>query len=154
MREVVEKMGSDLRTEMREMGSDLRKDLGSVQSSLGSLYEGQNRAVIAQMFGGKYSQQLTALSLQDFVLMLPDSAVVSPESATDFKQSLEAALKMTSRLADEHIPVRLLHSIHDRVQVGKLASEVQVSVFQLFPRIGAPDAHLPPPTSVCCCAAR
>ena len=40
-----------------------------------------------QLFSERYSRQLTALSL---LATLPDSAVLSPEIATDFRQSLES----------------------------------------------------------------
>ncbi len=60
-------------------------------------------------------------SLRDFVLVLPDSAVLSPESATDFRQSLGTAQTLTTRLADERIPAWLLKSIHGGLKVGKVA---------------------------------
>ncbi len=86
---------------MRSSSRKIQKVLGSVQAGLGNLYEAQKRSVIAQLFGEKYSRQLTAVSVQDFVLLLPDSAVLSIESATDFRQLLGTARNMTTRLADE-----------------------------------------------------
>ncbi len=87
-----------LHTEMRSSFRKIQKVLGGVQARLGNLYEAQKRSAIAQLFGEKYSQQLTAVSVQDFVLLLPDRAVLSPPQTSGSHSKQRANLDhQTSR---------------------------------------------------------
>ncbi len=136
---------------LSEKMDSLGKEMSGVQTRLGVLFETQTHVGIGKQFGEVYSQQLIALSVQDFVSMLPDSTGL--QSSTDYKQPLETARTITARLAKERTPARLLKSIHHRLEVGEVASEVQVSNFKLLP-YPPPPVRLSRPTSVCCFAAR
>jgi hypothetical protein len=64
--------------------------------------EAQLRPEVAKLFGHDHSKQLTALSVQDLLLVLPDSAIYSPASNTDCRQFVKVARRVTSKLVQKY----------------------------------------------------
>lgn len=95
----------------------IRADLGRIRADLGLLLERQARPQIAKLFGETYSLQLTALSLQDLLYLLPANAIYQQPGFLDQREFVAAGRKVSSNLVAAGVPAQLLRTIHDNLKV-------------------------------------